>query len=72
MWIVAGAIFGVVMAVVLEPGGGMVKMQVIIDMIWVIVCAALFFFMDTGLALLEAGLCCFGIKAVMGLRVSHE
>jgi Amt family ammonium transporter len=61
MWIVAGAIFGVMMAVAradaLEPGGGMAGMQVTIDTIWVIICAALVFFMNTGFALLEAGLC---------------
>jgi Amt family ammonium transporter len=60
-WITMGAALGMIMladrANALELGEHMTEMKVAMDTVWVVMCAALVFFMNTGFALLEAGLC---------------
>ncbi|MFQ5645675.1 MAG: ammonium transporter [bacterium] len=59
--IIAGSLLTVILgagqAQALEVGRQLADLRVTADTIWVIICAALVFFMNTGFALLEAGLC---------------
>ena len=45
------------LALAQEMGKQIAHLKVTVDTVWVIICAALVFFMNSGFALLEAGLC---------------